>query len=79
MLGLHETGTHRERDVMLCTGKAPSLTRLASGECMPIFFSVDDSAATDIKGVAPGDTLLGAIKFESAAPAEDFIEGKSNW
>jgi hypothetical protein len=46
---------------------------------MPIFFSVDDSAATDIKGVEPGDTLLGAIKFESAAPAEDFIEGKSNW
>jgi hypothetical protein len=46
---------------------------------MPIFFSVDDSAASDIRGVQPGDTLLGAIKLESAAPVEDFIEDKRNW
>lgn len=59
-------------------GKAPSSTRLAAGESMPVFFSVDDSAAADIKGVEPGDTLLGAVKLESAAPSEDFIEGKRN-
>ena len=46
---------------------------------MPVFFSVDDSAASDLKGVEPGDTLLGAVKMESAAPAEDFIQGKDHW
>eukprot|EP01046_Picozoa_sp_COSAG06_P004032 COSAG06_NODE_164_length_21596_cov_37.740500_6_plen_86_part_00 len=25
-------------------GKAPGVTRLAGGECMPVFFSVDDGA-----------------------------------
>ena len=58
--------------------KAPALTKLTDGECMPIFFSVDDAAVCDLKGPKPGDVLLGSISLESAAPAEDFIQEKDH-
>ena len=35
--------------------------------------------ASELKGPKPGDTLLGAIKLESTAPGEDFIQDKDNW
>ena len=59
-------------------GKCPPTTRVAAGERMPIFFSVADSAVADLKGPKPGDVLLGAVKLESGAPTEHFIEDKSH-